>query len=412
MAGQILAIGGVSAGLSIPLPLMPMGAVILVLVALNLACLLLCRLRRTIPDLWLFGALLVDVAALAVQLYLSGGAVNPFVSLFLLQVILGAVLLPPMLTWSLVAVAAVAVLLLTRFHRPMDLSALGLSPALVQSGFLPLYLAGLFVCFLQTAVLLALFVMRITANLRDRDRSLAELRQRSVEEDYIVRMGLLASGAAHELGTPLNTLSVILNDWQDLPALYDDHDMAAELADMQSALFRCRTIVSRVLMAAGEARGEDAKRTTLSAFVADVVGQWRDSRVPAHLEFQSDIGADEAIVADQVIRQVILNLMDNALEASPDWVSVTAARTGDALTVTVGDKGRGFDPQVLANLGRPYHSTKGRAGSGLGLFLVVNVLRKLNGSLMVRPREGGGSDVTATLPLAVLSIGKGRRDGR
>ena len=71
--------------------------------------------------------------------------------------------------------------------------------------------------FALDAVLLVFFISRISANLRRRDARVAALRQRAAEEDHIVRMGLLASGAAHELGTPLATLDVILGDWPRMP---------------------------------------------------------------------------------------------------------------------------------------------------------------------------------------------------
>merc|ERR1712034_34987 len=89
-----------------------------------------------------------------------------------------------------------------------------------------LYVAGSLVCFAIIAVLLVLLVTRIGRNLSDRDAALATARQRAAEEDHIVRMGLLASGAAHELGTPLSSMSVILNDWQRMPMLAKDAELA------------------------------------------------------------------------------------------------------------------------------------------------------------------------------------------
>lgn len=404
VAGQIAAIFVAQAWLSIPLPLVEMGYVLLFLVALNLVSLALLRSHRVIDEKLLFTALLLDVAALTAQLYLSGGAVNPFVSLFLLQVILGAVLLPTSYVWALAGLAGLAFLWLIRFHRPMDLSAYGLVGDHGRSSFLSLHLYGMFLCFLLAAGLTVLFVTRITANLRDRDRLLSDLQQRSVEEGHIVRMGLLASGAAHELGTPLATLSVILNDWEHMSAIGGDPAISSDLREMRGALARCKDIVSGILLAAGEARGEDAARTTLSAFLTDVVEQWRKTRALVYFEASIEIDREVQIVAETVVRQTLLNMLDNALEASPAWVRVSAALVGTDLVVVVRDKGPGFPPEILANLGKPYQSTKGRPGSGLGLFLVVNVLRKLGGALSVRNLAEGGALVEMTLPVAALEI--------
>ena len=79
------------------------------------------------------------------------------------------------------------------------------------------------------ATLVMVFITRIHRNLRERDARLAAARRRRVEEEHIVRIGLLASGAAHELGTPLATLSVLIGDWKRLPAFRDDLMLRARM---------------------------------------------------------------------------------------------------------------------------------------------------------------------------------------
>jgi two-component system, sensor histidine kinase RegB len=405
VGGQVATILFVHFWLGITLPLTAMGGVLLFLMALNLLSFFRCRHPATvITSTELFVELLLDVGALTVQLYLSGGATNPFVSLLLVQAVLGAVLLPPRLTWILLVAATGCFILLTTTYRPIWLSPVWFTPVPGEGGHYALHTYGAFVSFLLASVLLVLFVTRINGNLRDRDRHLSELRQQSAEEEHIVRMGLLASGAAHELGTPLGTLSVILNDWGRLPALRKDADMLTELGEMNAALERCKDIVSHILLAAGEARGEHFERTTLAGFIEDVVAEWKETRSPPLVDYNADIPDDILIASDTVIRQILLNVFDNALEASPKWVGIEASKEGDVLVVTVSDKGKGFAPEILANFGKPYQSTKDRDGSGLGLFLVVNVLRKLGGKATARNNRYGGASVELCLPIAALAI--------
>jgi two-component system, sensor histidine kinase RegB len=405
VGGQVATILFVHFWLGITLPLTAMGGVLLFLMALNLLSFFRCRHPATvITSTELFIELLLDVGALTVQLYLSGGATNPFVSLLLVQAVLGAVLLPPRLTWILLVAATGCFILLTTTYRPIWLSPVWFTPVPGEGGHYALHTYGAFVSFLLASVLLVLFVTRINGNLRDRDRHLSELRQQSAEEEHIVRMGLLASGAAHELGTPLGTLSVILNDWGRLPALRKDADMLTELGEMNAALERCKDIVSHILLAAGEARGEHFERTTLAGFIEDVVAEWKETRSPPLVDYNADIPDDILIASDTVIRQILLNVFDNALEASPKWVGIEASKEGDVLVVTVSDKGKGFAPEILANFGKPYQSTKDRDGSGLGLFLVVNVLRKLGGKATARNNRYGGASVELCLPIAALAI--------
>lgn len=128
------------------------------------------------------------------------------------------------------------------------------------------------------------------------------------------------------------------------------------------------------------------------------------SRQPIRLEYRNDVEPDEQIVSDTALRQVIFNVFDNALEASPHWVGVTAERRGEKLVISVRDRGPGFDAGILAALGQPYMSSKGRPGGGLGLFLVINVVRKLGGDFSARNMEQGAC-VTLSLPLAALTDG-------
>ncbi|WP_428425588.1 ATP-binding protein [Methylibium sp.] len=397
--GQIATIAVVHFGFGIQLPLGPMSATLACLVAFNIASQARWRTRQRVANRELFVALLVDVGTLTAQLYLSGGATNPFVFLYLLQVILGAVLLKPWSTWTLVAITGACFAGLTLFYRPLPL------PPDHGSGLASPYIQGLLICFALNAALLVIFVTRIERNLRKRDARLADLRQRAAEEEHIVRMGLLASGAAHELGTPLSTLSVILGDWQHLPHFSSDPELLAEVCEMQSQIERCKAIVTGILLSAGEARGEAPVATTVGRFLDELVEEWRATRPAAGtFTYANRFGEDLTIVSDPALKQTIHNVLDNALEASPRWIGLEASRDGDILVLTVLDAGPGFAPEMLAQFGKPYQSSKGRPGGGLGLFLVVNVARTLGGSVTAGNRPNGGGVVAIRLPLSAITF--------
>jgi two-component system sensor histidine kinase RegB len=345
----------------------------------------------------LFLELLLDVSALTIQLYLSGGATNPFVSLYLLQVILGAVLLDAWSAWVLVLLTSGCFVWLMTTFRPIAM------PHAHGMEMFNVHIQGMFICYLLAAVLLVSFVTRIQRNLRQRDARLADLRQRSLEEGLIVRMGLLASGAAHELGTPLSTLSVILSDWRRVPSISRDQELAAELQEMQVQLDRCKTIVSGILLSAGEARGEGAQRSTFATFFDGLIEEWRRSRAPIALEAVNALHPDRPVVVDETLKRAIFNVLDNALDVSPAWIGIRASRFGDCLLITVTDRGPGFSGEAIERLGMPYQSSKGRPGGGLGLFLVVNVVRKFGGKVNVENRPEGGAEVKIVLPMDALS---------
>jgi two-component system sensor histidine kinase RegB len=378
--GQVATVLVVHYGFDIPLPLPQMAMVLGALLALNGLSHLWLRRRLHVSGRALFVALLLDVAALTAQLYFSGGATNPFTALYLLQIALAAVLLNARGAWLVVAVTCVAFIALIRIHQPLAVQA--------HDSLLKLHILGMFVCFALGAVLLVIFVTRVSRNLSERDTHLADLKRQAAEEDHIVRLGLLASGAAHELGTPLAAVSVILGDWRRMPEIAGDPEMLQELQEMQAAIRRCKAILSGILLSAGE-----------------IARDWSDGRPSGTLQYHAGSGAlgeDVAIVSDPVLKQVVTNMLDNAFEVSPGWIRLNAERRGDMLRIEVLDLGPGFSPAMLENFGKPYHSTKARPGAGLGLFLVVNVVRKLGGTVSAQNRPDGGATVTVELPLAAV----------
>jgi two-component system sensor histidine kinase RegB len=319
--GQVTTIAIVSIVLRIPLPLPQMLMVLACLIAFNLGSQLRWHEGRPVSNRQLFLALLVDVGSLTAQLYFSGGAANPFAFLYLLQVILSAVLLEAWTTWLIVIITSACLAGLSLWSVPLTL------PPGHDSGFFSLYVQGMVICFILNASLLVACITRISDNLRRGAAQLADLRQRAAEEKHIVRMGLLASGAAHELGTPLATLSVILGDWRHMREFKNNPDLLEEITEMETQLQRCKAIVSGILLSSGEARGESSGRTTIRTFLDQLATEWRESRPVLSFLYENRMAQDLPVVFDSTLKQMIFNILDNALEASPSWLS-PGRRTG------------------------------------------------------------------------------------
>ena len=313
---------------------------------------------------------------------------------YLVASVLSAVLLPTAYTWVIAVITALCAIDLAGSSRPLAIE--------------PdhnLYVMGLLTCFVLTTVLLVIFLTRIVGNLRRRDSRLADMRQRASEEEHIVRMGLLATGAAHELGTPLATMSVILGDWQRMPEITRQPGLQQDLDEMQQQLLRCKSIVSNVLLSAGEARADAPQPTTLFRFMDRLIAQWQETHHPGRFRYRNDIAQDLPIISDTALQQMICNVLDNALEASADEVEMRLRREDDQLVITVLDRGTGFAPEILRHFGKYQQSNKtDRAGRGVGLFLVTNVARSLEGTASARNRDDGGAEVTIRFPLASIML--------
>lgn len=389
VVGQTIAILLVHFGLGVPLPIVEMLGVAMLLAAANLFATLALP-RHRVHDSEVMLALILDMGALTLQLYFSGGATNPFISLYLLQVVLGAILLPTASVSILVVATALCYALLSFRYVPLALSS-------DLAAGVDLFAVGRWISFAMVASLLVLFIVRITRNLRAREAHVADLRQHAAEEEGIVRMGLFASGAAHELGTPLGTISVILGDWRREAAISRDVRLAPELDDMLAEVDRCKAIVSDILHSAGQPRGEALESVAACVFLDSAIAAWRPTHAQVPLDYFRDFDEALVIAVDPALRQAVWNLLDNAAEVSAR-VAVNAAVEGGMLSVAVRDAGPGFLPDALAHVGTLYRSTKG-AGHGIGLFLATNVVRRLGGRLDARNLVDGGAEVRLSLPL-------------
>jgi two-component system sensor histidine kinase RegB len=264
-----------------------------------------------------------------------------------------------------------------------------------------LHVTGMWVNFMLSAVLITGFVGTMSASIRERDRRLAAARERALRDEQVLALGTFAAGAAHELGTPLSTIAVLAremeHDHAGMPAL------SADLGLLRNQVDQCRAILNGLTAAAGQARAQPAVRQDLDRFLRNVIDKWMLLRpeVPLAMQF-SGPGTAPQIAAEETVSQTLINLLNNAADASPAGVEVEGSWNGGDFTVEVRDHGPGITEEVAARAGRTFISTKS-AGRGIGLFLANATIERLGGSVALFNREGGGGCTRVTIPLSRLA---------
>ena len=394
IAGLLLAIVLARHVLELPLPLPPIAAVIGLLGLVNLFT--WWRLRQVWPvaDGEFFAQLLVDVVAITVLLFYCGGSTNPLVSFYLVPLVIAAITLPAAYTWAMALLTAGCYTLLMFNYYPLMPKSGDFSTAIY------LHLTGMWMTFVLSAFLIAFFVVRMASTIRERDRQLAAAREETLRNERIVALGTLAAGAAHELGTPLSTMAVVTRELQREyganPDLADDLQLLREQVD------NCKHILSSLLASAGQARMEDAAGAALDTYLEEVLEKWRLMR-PGVTAAVSWLGARPAphIMTDQTLSQGLLNLLNNAADASPDNVEVEADWDETEIRLQIRDRGPGLSPEAVQQAGRPFYTTKGH-GIGIGLFLANATIERLGGKVALRNRDGGGAVTEIRLPLSKL----------
>ena len=385
LAGEALAILAVPAVLDIALPRAPM----LLVVALQVVANLLAgrRLaRRQARDADVLVQLVIDVVALAVLMFFSGGAANPLISLLLPPVAIAALALPGRWVAVVAGLAVLAYSLLNVLYLPLPIADAARAARL--------HLAGMWVTFVLSTTMLAWLVVRMTASIRRRDAELAAIREKALRDERVIALGALAAGAAHELSTPLATMAIVTGELENDGNL--DEAARADVGVLRKQVAACKRIISGLAERAGAERLDSVRAVQSDRWLGEVFARWRELRPRAVATLDlGGVSPGLTFVVDTTLEQALLNLFNNAADAGAS-VSVAARAANDEVTIEIRDDGRGFPAHVLAQAGRaPFPAHAG--GSGIGLFLAHAAVGRLGGRLTLA--NDGGGIARVVLPL-------------
>ena len=211
IAGQLAFLAFASWGLMLPLPTVPMLVVISTLAVWNIAVYWRLKQPWEVTAAEAFLNLAVDIAGLSLLFYWSGGATNPFVSLFLIPIAFAAVILPYRYVAGVSLLCVVCYSLLMVFYIPLP----AIDPQF--GGDFNVHVLGMWVNFLISAVLMAVVVGGVAGSLRERERQLSKSREEALINERIVAMGALSAGISHEINTPLSTMTLVVDELMDRP---------------------------------------------------------------------------------------------------------------------------------------------------------------------------------------------------
>ena len=392
IAGQALAVLVAHGVFGIELPLPALLATIGVLGLVNAATWRRLRQPRMVLDIEIFRQLVADGVLLAVALDLSGGATNPGVTLFLLPITVAATVLPARYAWAMVVLAGAAYSILMFWYRPP-----GYGQHLHSEEF-GLHVLGMWLNFIASAVLVAFFIARLSASLRDRERELAAARERELRDEQLVTLGMFATGAAHELGTPLSAIAVLAKELERGARNYAG--ATEDFKTLRSQVDVCKRILTNLVGRAGRARAESARVLTLPRLVDESVARWQSLRPGARLKiFYAGDDAPPLVAAEETVIQALVSLINNAADASPDEVMLECKWSEHGISLEIRDSGPGFPEKARTLAGKQAFSEK--AGLGIGLLLASATIEKLGGRIVLTNRHEGGATTRVELPIAV-----------
>ena len=376
------------------LPVVPLIALLAALAATNAA--LTFQLRSPAPRRSVIGGvLLVDVGLLTGILYLVGGPLNPFSIVYLVGITVAAVALGQ--RWALVlgVLSNLAYGLTFLYHRPLEFIDESFS-----SRVLTLHLSGMWVAFAAATGLIAYFVGRVSQALAERERELTEARAAAARSERLAALFSLGAGAAHELATPLSTISTAAVELERTMIRRGEGDApeAEYIRLIRGEVGRCTTVLDQLSGRAAAASAADSS-IALPRLVDDL--RYRlGASLASRLDVTLPADARPIDAPAEPLRQALIALLRNAFDAStPDQRVTLCVAQEDGVRVEVIDSGRGMDAAEASRAGEPFFTTKPPgAGLGLGLFLVRAFADQMGGTLRLRSTPGQGTAAILQLP--------------
>ncbi|MER9440787.1 ActS/PrrB/RegB family redox-sensitive histidine kinase [Mesorhizobium sp. M0340] len=399
IVGQSLTVLVVAYGLKFPLPVSMCFALIACSAWMNLLLTFRYPAAHRLTPFSAFAILTFDSLQLAGLLYMTGGLTNPFSLLMTVPVVVSATSLPLRLTALLGALVIVAATLLVFYHLPLPWH----EGAPLAMPFI--YVAGIWMAVFCSIAFTAIYAFRVAEEARLLAKALAATELVLQREQHLSALDGLAAAAAHELGTPLATITLVAKEMEK--ALGEDPKYGEDVKLLRSQSERCREILKRLTSLSSESEVH-LSRLPLTSLVEEVTAPHRDFGISIKLRPGERIGPEPVGRRNPGVIYGLGNLVENAVDFARKNVTIRWKWNEAAVSFSIIDDGPGFPPEIIDRIGEPYMSTRqgteAGGGLGLGLFIAKTLLERSGATLDFRnsSEPGEGAIVQISWPRSVF----------
>ena len=351
-----------------------------------------------------------DILQLAGLLFLTGGVANPFAVLLLAPVTIAATSLPSREALALLGFALACATGLLSVSLPMPW--LGGESLILP----PMYVLARWAALGVSAAFVTLYAYRVAAEARQTASALAATELVLARAQHLSQIDGLAASAAHELGTPLATVALVVREMATEPNA--DEAFKEDLRLIEQSVERCRSILGK-LSAPAELSGQQMDISSPVEMVEIAASPYRQRDVDISVRAE---GADPPPKCPRSpgCLSGLGNLIENAVSFAEKAVVIRASWTKSTVRIIISDDGRGFPPNVLARIGEPYLSQRDAArrrqeagaGLGLGLFIARLLLERSRATLQFGNAVPPAKGAVATVSWTRAAYEEGRRQER
>ena len=391
--GQLLAIFAVLFIFKIKIPFFEALVIILLSIVINFYSYFEERKNKTISNIKAFLFLLFDTLQLGILLFLTGGIINPFSILILAPVITSASYLPALLTVVLSLISIITIIVLNFFFIPLDLGNQFIIPQI--------YNFGVVISLIITVIFIAIYAYLFASSSRKISNALSVSKLQILNQKKITEVGSLSAAAAHELGTPLNTIFLILSDLLKNEKLNEDQNIYKDIKLLKSQAERCKEILKKLSKNPLKLKDNFFEKVKISDLIKinfDKFNKNKELRICDII-----LKPEPEIIFRDEMMYALGNIIQNAIFHSKKFVTVELNYHKKNVEILIKDDGIGFSKDIVDRLGEPYIS-KNNNGMGLGIFISKNLIENMGGKIKFYNSKGNSGIVEIIFENSILSL--------
>ena len=391
--GQFIAVFFVNYIIKIQIPLVEILIIILLSIVINIYSYYEERKNKSITNIKAFSFLLFDTLQLGFLLFLTGGIINPFSILILAPVITSASYLPALMTVILSTISIMIIVILNFYFIPLDLG---------KDFYLPdIYSFGLVTSLIITVIFIAIYAYLFASSSRKISNALSVSKLQILNQKKITEVGSLSAATAHELGTPLNTIFLILNDLLKEKKLIEDKNIVNDIVLLKSQAERCKEILKKLSKNPLKIKDKFLEKVKITDLIKINFEKFNKNK---KLIINKNIKDYEPeIIYKDEIMYALGNIIQNAILYSNNIITADLNYSETNVKITISDDGKGFSKDIIDKLGEPYVS-KNNQGMGLGIFIAKNLIENMGGNLNFYNSKDDHAVVEIVFDNSILSI--------
>jgi len=266
-----------------------------------------------------------------------------------------------------------------------------------------LHIVGMWLGFVLSAGVVSYFIVGLQKIIKKQAGALNQAKEQAFKNEQLIKLGVLAASTAHEMGTPLNSITLLLEDIE-LEDARNHPELLEKTSVIREQITRCREALANLNKSAGSVSLKGGGEKLLVDYLQNLINNWHQKHPETKIEFSlKDSNYNQVIMTDEVLNLALTNIIENAIEVSPRRVTVDASQQESHWLLTIRDYGPGLSDDEIVQIGQQGYTTKDH-GLGLGLFLSHSIIQRLGGMVNLYNHTGGGLCTGIQLPIKFQQV--------